>query len=63
MLLFALNVVFLVLINIYLTNGSQKQLVMFFAFANCPIIACRKIAKFTFGPFSSVHLSHNMAAH
>ena len=63
MLVFALNVVFMVSINIYLTIGSQKQLVMFFAIANCPIIACRKIAKFTFGPFSSVHLSHNMVVH
>ena len=33
-LLFALNVVFLVSVNMYLTNGSQKQLVMFFAIVN-----------------------------
>uniref|UniRef100_A0A1X7T6J8 Uncharacterized protein n=2 Tax=Amphimedon queenslandica TaxID=400682 RepID=A0A1X7T6J8_AMPQE len=39
MLLLALNIVFLVSQYIYLSNGSPKQLVMFFAIANYPIIA------------------------
>uniref|UniRef100_A0A1X7TJU1 TRP C-terminal domain-containing protein n=1 Tax=Amphimedon queenslandica TaxID=400682 RepID=A0A1X7TJU1_AMPQE len=39
MILLALNIVFLVSQYMYLTNGSPKQLVMFFAIANYPIIA------------------------
>uniref|UniRef100_A0A1X7V208 Uncharacterized protein n=1 Tax=Amphimedon queenslandica TaxID=400682 RepID=A0A1X7V208_AMPQE len=39
MILLALNFVFLVSQYIYLSNGSPKQLVMFFAIANYPIIA------------------------
>uniref|UniRef100_A0A1X7TK57 TRP C-terminal domain-containing protein n=1 Tax=Amphimedon queenslandica TaxID=400682 RepID=A0A1X7TK57_AMPQE len=39
MILLALNIVFLVSQYLYLTNGSPKQLVMFFAIANYPIIA------------------------
>ena len=38
LLLFALNVVFLVSLYIYLNNGSPKQLVMFYAIANYPVI-------------------------
>uniref|UniRef100_A0A1X7V2Q6 TRP C-terminal domain-containing protein n=1 Tax=Amphimedon queenslandica TaxID=400682 RepID=A0A1X7V2Q6_AMPQE len=39
MILLALNIVFLVSQYMYLTNDSPKQLVMFFAIANYPIIA------------------------
>ena len=38
MILFALDVIFLVSQYIYLTDGSPKQLVMFFTIAICPII-------------------------